>query len=360
MCLFLFKLCLLPLLGCALFAAAPDPAIDAIFSPLIDAKSPGAAVMVRKNGHTVFARGYGVSDLHTLRPIDTRTNFRLASVTKQFTAMAVMLLIHDGKLFYNQNLTEIFPGFPAYGRAITVRHLLTHTSGLADYETLMDQKEWSAGKQLHDEDVLTLLAHQTQGTFAPGTKWAYSNSGYVVLGLIVAKVAQMPYAEFLHRRIFSPLKMSHTVAYAAGQNTISDRAYGYSRKEGQWEDTDQSATSATLGDGGVYSNLNDLANWDDALTSAKLLSKAEMAFALEPVLLNDGSQPRDDGKPVSYGFGWFLDPLNGRPRMRHSGSTSGFRTVIERFTGEGLTVIVLCNRTDLDPAGLAEKIARVR
>jgi CubicO group peptidase (beta-lactamase class C family) len=360
------KLCPFLLLTSTLFAATPDSPVDAIFAPLTDTKSPGAAVLVRKNGRTVFARGYGVSDLHTLRPIDAVTNFRLASFTKQFTAMAIMLLVHDGKLSYDRNLAEIFPGFPAYGRAITVRHLLTHTSGLDDYEALMDEKEkaegsiWSATHQIRDDEVLALLAQQTQGKFAPGTRWEYSNSGYVVLGLIVAKVSGMTYPEFLRRRIFLALKMSRTVAYVEGQNSVENRAYGYSKKEGRWEDTDQSATSATLGDGGIYSNLNDLAHWDAALSSGKLLSQAEMALAWQPVKLNDGSQPYDDGKPVSYGFGWFLNPLDGRPRMWHSGETSGFRTVIERFNEERLTIVVLCNRTDLDPAQLAEKAASLR
>ena len=278
--------------------------------------------------------------------------------------MAIMLLVHDGKLSYDRNLTEIFPAFPAYGRAITVRHLLTHTSGLADYETLMDEKEkaqgptWSPTHQIRDGEVLTLLAQQPQGKFAPGTSWEYSNSGYVVLGIIVAKVSGMTYPEFLRRRIFLPLKMSHTVAYVEGQNSIENRAYGYSRKEGRWEGTDQSATSATLGDGGIYSNIEDLAHWDAALTSGTLLSKAEMVPAWQPVKLNDGSQPHDGNKPVFYGFAWFLNPLNSRPRMWHSGDTSGFRTVIERFSDERLTIVVLCNRTDLGPAQLAEKVAR--
>jgi CubicO group peptidase (beta-lactamase class C family) len=359
----LYKLCPFPLLAWTLLGAAPNARVDAIFSPLINARSPGAAVLVRQNGHTVFARGYGVRDLYTLRPIDAHTNFRLASFTKQFTAMAIMLLVHDSKLSYNRNLAEIFPGFPAYGRAITVRHLLTHTSGLPDYETLMDEKEkaqgaiWSPTKQIHDADVLALLAQQAHAKFAPGTSWAYSNSGYVVLGLIVAKASGMPYPEFLRRRIFSPLKMSRTLAYVAGESSVGNRAFGYSPKDGRWEDTDQSATSATLGDGGIYSNLTDLAKWDAALTSGKLLSKIEMAPAWEPVKLIDGSQPYNDTKPVSYGFGWFLNPFDNRSRVWHAGSTSGFRTVIERFTNERLSIVILCNRTDLDPAQLAEQIA---
>jgi CubicO group peptidase (beta-lactamase class C family) len=288
--------------------------------------------------------------------------------------MAIMLLVHDGKLRYDQNLTEIFPGFPPYGTAITVRHLLTHTSGLADYEALMDAKEkaegpiWSVSKQIHDEEVLALLAHQTQGDFAPGTSWSYSNSGYVVLGLIVAKVSRMPYPDFLQRRIFRPLNMPHTVAYVKGMNVVRHRAFGCSKKDGKLEETDQSSTSATLGDGGVYSNLVDLARWDEALSTGKLLSKSEMAPALEPVKLNDGSAthwPASDngdnlapGKPVSYGFGWFLSPIDGHPCMWHTGSTSGFRTVIERFADNGVTIVILLNRTDLDAAQLAGEVLR--
>ena len=365
-------LVLLLAVGTGLSADKRPSPVDSVFTPLIDAKSPGAAVMLRKNGHTVFMRGYGVTDLQTFHAIDAHTNFRLASFTKQFTAMAIMLLVHDGKLRYDRNLAEIFPGFPEYGRAITVRHLLTHTSGLADYETLMDQKEkaggptWSAGRQIHDEEVFALLAEQTQGVFAPGTSWAYSNSGYVVLGLIVAKVSGMPYPEFLRRRIFVPLKMSHTVAYVDGQNVVPHRAFGYSKKEGRFEETDQSSTSATLGDSGIYSDLLDLAHWDDALTRGKLLPKSEMAPALEPVRLNDGSQtywPSNgdgdnlaSGKPVSFGFGWFLSPIDGYPCMWHTGSTSGFRTIIERFPERKLTIVILSNRTDLNTVELAQRV----
>ena len=358
-----------PLLPAARTAAP----IDAIFTPHIDSQSPGAAVMVRKNGRTVFTLAYGVTDMNMHGAIDARTNFRLASFTKQFTAMAIMLLVHDGKLRYEQNLVEIFPGFPDYGRTITVRHLLTHTSGLADYETLMQDKQksegsiWSRTKQIHDDEVLALLAHETHGVFEPGTRWAYSNSGYVVLGLIVAKVSGMPYADFLHRRIFAPLKMSHTVAFMNGVNVVRRRAYGFSKVDGHFQDTDQSDTSATLGDGGIYSNLQDLARWDDALANNRLLSKTEMGPALEPVKLNDGSAthwPAGEGdsdnlapgKPVSYGFGWFLSPVDGHPCMWHTGSTSGFRTVIERFSDTGLTIIILLNRTDLDTLDLARQI----
>ena len=349
--------------------------IDSLFATLVSGRSPGIAVLVRKNGRTFFERGYGVRDLRTFANIDAKTNFRLASLTKQFTAMAVMLLVRDGKLRYDEKLTDIFPDFPAYGQKIRIRQLLTHTSGLPDYEELMNEFEtakgptWTAARQIQDEEVLDLLKRQTHGKFAPGTSWWYSNSGYVLLGLVIAKVSGEPFEEFLDERIFMPLHMYDTRVYVSGKNTVPDRAYGYTRDGNKFIETDQSATSATLGDGGVYSNLGDLAKWDAALDKDALLGRKDMKAALTRAKLADGSgtywpaEPSDDnldpGKPVSYGFGWFLDPYKGRARMWHFGSTMGFRTMIERLPREKLTVILLCNRTDLDTSQLALRVMDV-
>jgi CubicO group peptidase (beta-lactamase class C family) len=332
---------------------ATESRLDSIFAPLADGKSPGFAVLVRKDGRTVFEHGYGVSNLGSFRKIDSKTDFRLASFTKQFTAASIMLLVHDGKLRYDQPITDVFPDFPAYGRAITIRHLLTHTGGLPDYEDLMGSS-WTSLHQIQDDEVLNLLEHQSSPKFAAGTQWAYSNSGYVVLGLIVAKVSGEPFWEFLHDRIFGPLGMHQTIAFVKGTNVVPNRAYGHTKGASGFVETDQSATSATLGDGGVYSNLEDLAKWDAALDAHTLLSEKEMQPALAP-----GVGTLSEGKPVAYGFGWFLDPYKGHPRMWHSGSTLGFRTVIDRLTNDKLTVIILCNRTDLDPSELALKVVDV-
>lgn len=345
--------------------------IELILKNLADNHTPGLAVMVRKNGRTTFERGYGITDLKSKRPIDSHTDFRLASCTKQFTAMSIMLLVHAGKLRYDEPITDVFPEFPDYGRVITIRNLLNHTSGLPDYESLMDQSpdrtRWSATNQIHDDEVLKLLESQQHGKFAPGSRWSYSNSGYVVLGLIVARVSGESFPAFLHDRIFSPLGMSHTLAFVNGTSPIPDRAYGHTKQGNQFVQTDQSSTSATLGDGGIYSDLEDLAKWDDALTRHTLLSANDMRPALTPVKLADGSipdwssDPGDSdpqaGKPVLYGFGWFLDDYQGKRRMWHYGETTGFRTMIDRFLQSQLTVVVLCNRTDLNPQSLASKIA---
>jgi len=374
-------------LSVALFCAAQNPAqtegldkslLDSIFGGLVKPDEPGFAVLIRYGGKEVYSRTAGLRDLPSKAKIDAHTNFRLASFTKQFTAMAVMLLVRDGKLRYEQTLTEVFPGFPPYGKNITIRNLLNHTGGLPDYEDLMDAAEkakgpiWSPEHQIQDNEVLSLLETMSAGKFAPGSSWSYSNSGYVVLALIVAKVSGQSYADFLHARIFAPLHMDHTLVYQKGKNEVENRAFGHTKEGNTLKETDQSSTSATLGDGGIYSNLEDLAKWDDALRNHTLLTADAMAPALVPAKLKDGSQPHwpkkanDDnlhpGKPVSYGFGWFLDPFEAVPgasygrhsRMWHTGSTMGFRTVIERFTeGDGLTIIILCNRTDLDPEKLA-------
>jgi CubicO group peptidase (beta-lactamase class C family) len=305
-------------------------------------------------------------DLRSQVPITPTTNFRLASFTKQFTAMSIMLLVHDGKLRYDNKLTDVFPDFPAYCKSISIRNLLNHTSGLIDYESLMD-KQYSGKSpeeipQIHDVEVLALMKQQAATKFPPGTSWEYSNSGFVVLATIVKKKSGNTFGEFLRERIFAPLKMSHTLAYEYGKNTVAERAYGYTNDAGVWLETDQSPTSATLGDGGIYTSVEDLTKWDDALRDHTLLSAEEMQPAITPVSLPPGSQKvrnSEDGNISEYGFGWYLDPYKGRKRMWHSGSSMGFRTVIDRFTDENLTIIVLCNRVDLDPNALALKVADV-
>jgi len=340
--------------------SASSQPIDAILDSagLKSSAIPGAAIMVLRNDQILFEHGYGVTDLKTLHKIDPHTNFRLASVTKQFTAMAIMLLVHDGKLRYDEPLTDIFPDFPDYGRAITVRNLLNHTSGLRDYEDLMpplDPNVPVERQQIQDAGVLALLERQNSTKFPPGTKWEYSNSGYVVLGLIVEKVSAQSFPDFLRHRIFAPLEMSHTIAYVRGKNEVPNRAFGHSLENASWKQTDQSSTSATLGDGGVYSSLDDLKKWDRALANPTLLRQSEMQAALTAVNVPGVVGP--DNTPAQYGFGWFLNAHNGHRRMWHYGETEGFRTTIQRFTDDHLTIVLLSNRADLNPSELALKIA---
>jgi CubicO group peptidase (beta-lactamase class C family) len=335
--------------------------IDAVFSSLKSSNAPGAAVLVVHNGKSVFRREYGITDLRTMHPIDAKTNFRLASFTKQFTAAAIILLARDGKLHYDDHLTDFFPEFPVYGKSITVRNLLNHTSGLPDYEDLLMKLYPNTPEekvpQILDAGVLRLLEQQNTGKFAPGSKWEYSNSGYAVLAMIVEKVSGKSFGQFLRERIFIPLKMKNTLAYEKGKNEVPHRAYGHSKNDGAWHETDQSPTSAVLGDGGIYSSIDDLAKWDRALREHTLLSEEEMRPALSPVQPADGPAKFPDGRAVSYGFGWFVDPYRGHKRMWHDGETIGFRTTVQRFSDDRLTIIVLANRTDINAEELALKVA---
>lgn len=363
---YLKHLIAIPLFCFALVVSAPLGAqvsssrIDAIFASLKSSNAPGAAVLVVRNGKPVFRQGYGVTDLRTLSPIDPKTNFRLASFTKQFTAMCIMLLVHDGKLHDDDHLTDIFPEFPAYGKSITIRNLLNHSSGLPDYEDILMKQYPNTPEQkipqILDAGVLKLMEQQTATQFPPGSKWEYSNSGYATLAMIVEKVSGKPFGQFLHDRIFAPLKMDNTLAYEKGKNEVPNRAYGHSKTDKGLQETDQSPTSAVLGDGGIYSSIDDLAKWDRALREHTLLSETQMQPALTPVHVTNGL-PTSEGRNVSYGFGWFLDPYKSHRRMWHDGETIGFRTTIQRFPDDNLTVIVLANRTDVNPEELALKAA---
>lgn len=326
----------------------PSEQVDQLFAEYTGAR-PGAAVLVVKNGASIFKKAYGLAHVEENIAATTAHNFRLASVTKQFTAMCLMQLVEAGKLNYETTLTEIFPEFPAYGRAITLRHLLQHTSGLIDYEDVIPD---SITRQVLDKDVLALMTAQDSTYFAPGAKFRYSNSGYAVLAMIVEKLSGQSFATYLREHIFSPLGMANTVAYENGISAVPQRAMGYRVEGEQIVFADQSQTSAVLGDGGIYSSVEDLAKWDQALYTNQLVSAATLAQAFTPGTLNDGTK-------TEYGFGWFIDEYRGHKRVRHSGSTSGFRNELQRYPEAKLAVIILTNRAAPEVEALANQLAEL-
>jgi CubicO group peptidase (beta-lactamase class C family) len=261
--------------------------------------------------------------------------------------MAVMLLAQDGKLRYDEPVRDFLPELPPATRAVTVRHLLNHTSGLVDYEDLIPE---SRTEQLDDQDVLTLLASKDSLYFPAGTQYRYSNSGYVLLGIIVSRATPLSFPDFLDEQVFARLGMNASVAHIEGFDTIPERAYGYSPRGGSFEQTDQSVTSATLGDGGIYTTVDDMVRWDQALYGTKLVDAATLQLATTPPALPGGAT-------TEYGFGWFIDTYRGEKRWRHTGETSGFRNAIQRFPDRRLTVIVLTNRSSGEPGAITERIA---
>lgn len=310
--------------------------INSLFSCYAGKKTPGAAVLIIKDGQPIFKRAFGMADVERQVPVTTPTNFRLASVTKQFTAMCIMMLQEQEKLSYDQSLTDLFSNFPAYGQAITIRHLLNHTSGLIDYESLIPD---TATIQVLDQDVLQMMMAQDSTYFPPGSQYRYSNSGYAVLAMIVAKISGQSFAQFLKQNIFEPLGMTQTVAYENSISEVSHRAYGYANENGQLIPKDQSLTSAVLGDGGVYSSVEDLFKWDQALYTDKLVSQETFQQAVTPGILNDGTR-------LDYGFGWRIDEYRGLKRWHHTGQSCGFATIIQRYPDQKFSIIILTNRNE--------------
>jgi CubicO group peptidase (beta-lactamase class C family) len=303
---------------------------------------PGSAFLLLRDGKPVETRVEGTADIRTGRPITARTNFRLASVSKQFTATAILLLARDGRLTLDDAASRHLPAWPAYAQAVTIRHLLTHTSGLPDY----DDGVPDATPQLSDADVYAFVQRQSALLFAPGSRYRYSNTAYALLALIVEHASGQPFPAFLKARIFRPLGMKRTLAYTRTGPPVPARAYGHSRSGGGWRVDDQSPTSAVLGDGGIYSNLNDLARWVRALERCTLLDCETLNASWTSARLNDGT-------PVHYGFGWRLETRDGRPVIGHTGETRGFRNALLRFPAERLTVILLTNRNEGNPAASA-------
>ena len=327
----------------AIAGCTPDSgrSVDELFADYDAEGMPGASVMVIRDGEPLLTRSYGLANVQEGEPVRPGTNFRLASVTKQFTATALLMLVDEGKLDLDDSIRRHFPSFPEFAEAITIRHLLQHTSGIEDYEPIYGDP---FPEQILDRGVVEVIRGTESTYFPPGSEYRYSNSAYAILAVLIEDLSGMSFPAFLESRIFAPLGMNHTVAYRKGETTVPNRSYGYTVTGRLVEDADQSAWSAVLGDGGVYSSVEDLARWDAALYDNDLLSPETWVAAWTPGL-------------EDYGFGWRIDEYHGHKRLHHSGSTSGFRNFMQRFPDERLTVIVLTNRAEPDVQPLAERVA---
>jgi CubicO group peptidase (beta-lactamase class C family) len=320
--------------------------IDRLFAQYARADVPGAAVAVIDDGRVAFARAYGLANLETRAPVTERTNFRLASLSKAFTAMAIMLLVQEGRLSFDERVSDVLPGFPAYGRNILIRHLLTHTSGLRAYQDFVGP---SQGRPLTDRDVLELLGRTDTLLFPPGSAFRYGDSGYAVLALVVEAVSRSSFAQFLHDRVFVPAGMSSTLAYEPGVSEVPHRALGYAGGSAGFRLSDQSSASTVLGDGGIYSSVYDLIAWDRALDKHRLVAPPLQRLAWAPASLDDGTTTR-------YGFGWFVDRDTTGTYVSHRGETSGFTNVVVKYPTRRLTVVVLTNRRGGSPSDIATTI----
>lgn len=308
-------------------------AIDSLLSKLHKNKKLNGTVLVSENSKVIYSGAFGYANWETKEKLQTSSCFRLGSVSKQFTAMAIMILKEQGKLSYEDDIRKHLPGLPY--KDITVRHLLVHTSGLSDYMALFE-KHWDAKKLAYGNDVLELfIRHHPKIDFRPGEKFEYSNTGYALLGCIINHASGVSYDEFMKTNIFEPLGMNDSVCSTGDKDQpIRKRVYGHNRKR---KNIDYHYLNGILGDGGIYSTTGDMFKWDQGLCTETLVKQTTLEEAWTPYTLNDGSSKND------YGFGWSLDRGDKEDSIEHGGSWAGFSTKIRRDLKRGNSIIILTN-----------------
>ena len=327
-----------------LFAAAiagqAQQVDDYISAEMKRQRIPGLALAVVKDGTIVKAQGYGVSNLKLATPVTPETVFKIGSVSKQFIATGIMLLVQDGRLSLDDRVSMFLEGTPETWKAITVRHLLTHTSGI-----VREAPGFAPMKVQSDADVIK-SAYPLPLRFAPGEKWEYSNTGYFALAEIIRKVAGMPWQAFLHQKVFAPAGLNATHPTDTKAH-VPGRALGYSDNDLLKDADDWTALRPS---GAFLSTVLDLAKWDAVLYTDAILRHATRSQMWSPVMLNDGTTHR-------YGLGWEIDSFKGRRQVHHGGGIPGFQSEFARYVDDRLTVIVLINLDDADVQGIAEGVA---
>jgi len=309
---------------------------------------PGLALLVSQTGRIVKAQGFGLANVELQAPVKPETVFQSGSLGKQFTATAVMMLVEEGKLGLDDPLTKFFAGAPASWKEVTVRELLSHTAGFGDYPAKFNfRKDWS-------EDEMLKMVEGIPLAYPSGTKWEYSNLGYLTLGILLHRVTGEFYGDFLQQRIFHPLDMN-TTRIISEADIVPNRAAGYRLVKGELKNQEWVAPMInTTADGSLYFSILDLAKWDAALYTDTLLKKSSLDQMWTPAKLKNG-RPNKAG----YGFGWFVEQLDGRRLIRHDGAWQGFETAINRYVDDRLTVVVLSNLSGADPAAIAEHVAEM-
>ena len=324
-------------------------AIDQIVRQEIDLQGPGVAIAVVKDGKLVHNEGYGIANLEWHCPIRPDTVFCLASITKQFTATAIMLLEREGKLRLDDPITTYLPDYPTHDRTITITHLLNHTSGIKSYTSLDNFMLDISKKDLSPGDLLVYFKDLPL-VFEPGTHFLYNNSGYHLLGLIIEKIAGKSYEQFIQQHIFQPLGMHHSY-YMRNEAIIPRRASGYTKTPEGYRQSEYLNMLIPYAAGSLGSTVEDLIRWDAALREERLLDAATQEQMYTPLLLTDG-------RTEEYGFGFRVTSYEGHRLVGHGGGIPGFHTFMARFLDDNMMIVVLANMPDIDVEKITRKIAR--
>lgn len=337
-------------LGAQPLAADTAARIDSVFSRYT-AATPGCALNVLRGGTSIYSKGYGLASLELGAPITPRSVFDIGSSSKQFTAASVVLLALDGKLSLDDDIRKFIPELPDLGAKVTLRHLLTHTSGWRDYIDLMVFAGFDDRDHTTDDDALTALRTQRALNFQPGTDWRYSNTGFFLMSVVMQRVAGKSLAEFARERIFQPLGMAHTHYLADSREVIPNKATAYAPIG---RDTFAIAMSnwEQIGDGGVQTSVEDLAKWDANFDAPTVGGRAMTDMLQTTAKLSDGTS-------LAYAMGLFVDDYRGTRRVYHGGAWGGFRAMTMRFPARHLSIYTLCNRGDANTEQLSSGVANV-
>jgi len=303
--------------------------LDSILNNCYQNGELNGTILVSRNKKVVYRKAFGYANFETKEKLIPESVFYLASVSKQFTAMAIMILNDRNQLTYNDKLSKYFPEFPSYANVVTIKHLLTHTSGIPDHFGLNSYKP-----DLKNQDVLEILIEQKSLEFKPGDRFEYSNSGYILLAMITEKVSGMPFHEFMKENVFDPLGMTNTLVYDESKPLITNRVIGFNM-----DGTLNDYNILTTGAGGMFSRVDDLYLWDQGLYTGTLVSWGTIYEAFTPIILNGGEK-------YNYGFGWFIYEDERKKTVSHSGNFSGFRTYIGRDLVNKNAYILLTNNGD--------------
>ncbi|MEW6524992.1 MAG: serine hydrolase domain-containing protein [Bacillota bacterium] len=328
-------------------------AVDRIIESYVAPDGPGISLLIGRGKRILIQKGYGMAHVERRVPVEPGTRFLIASVSKQFTAMAIMLLKHRGLLAYDEPIARFFPDFPTYRNRVTIRQLLTHTSGVREYLTKEYFEAVEAGAEFDLAGVIDLIRDLGDLEFEPGSRWRYCNSGYVMLGAIVEKVSGRSFATFLRDHVFVPLNMTSTVVGESGEH-LAGQAIGYTYRSRADFEAAPYSFSANVGwaDGNIISTTQDLFKWGQALYTRKLLPLEELAAALVPCNPLDPSFSR-------YGFGQGISERRGVREVHHSGGIGGYVSWFSRFTDEQLTIILLSNAAGVDLASITGSLAEL-
>jgi len=339
---------LLLAVGHAPAAGQSDPVDEYIGAEMARQQIPGLALLVSRAGQVVRAQGYGMANAELQVPVKPETIFQSGSVGKQFTATAIMMLVEEGKIGLDDPLTKYFHDAPGTWKRATIRELLSHTAGFTDYP-----KDFDMRKDYTEDDMIRIV-EKIPLAFPPGTSWSYSNLGYLTLGIVIHKVTGKFYGDFLQERIFRPLGMT-TTRIISEADIIPNRAAGYRLLKGKLQNQEWVSPKVnTTADGSLYFSIQDLARWDAALYTEKLLKRSSLEQMWTVAKLNNGQPNSGD-----YGFGWFIETVNGHRVVEHEGAWQGFETQISRYVDDKLTVVVLANLAEADPEKIAHQVAHM-